>query len=384
MTLILGCVTRDLAIQVADRRLALSDGRILDDDANKMTLFDGRVAFSYTGLAGLEGLRTDLWLANVLQRPDCTSLDKALDVLRTAATDAVRRLTLPASLTRIAFVGIGWSIRAPDNQTIPLVCHVSNFHDENGTVLSHALADFRLGVYFPRLNEPFVVTAFGQPPPTNVALKCRWLLRHHVKRQSSPRKLLDILVATVRDAAKMNKAVGKGLLSAVIPRVSVSRRLPFVLTEDGSTGNEVVSFRTWSGADDYNAVYRPHFAGPRPVLSNYSAGTLGSGGISFGDGTFTISYPCFYFTNEARTVLLTSNSDGKKYLTVFTERDAADAKDVVSGVKVVRLQIESPEGFARLLNAVRRDFDGVCFNPGIEGKCRLVPTDRLLGALGSD
>jgi len=384
MTLILSCVTRDCALQVADRRLIRPDGHIHDEDANKMTLFDGRVAFGYTGLAVLKGRRTDLWLAKVLQRSSCTSLDRALDVLKTAAADAVRGLTLPASLTRIAFVGIGWSIRAPDNRTIPLVCHVSNFHDENGTVLSHALADFRLGVYFPRPNEPFVVTAIGQRLPDIVAVKCRSLLRHHVKHQAPPGKLLDILVTAVRETAEVNQAVGKSLLSAVIPQVAVSQRLPFVLTEDGSPGNEIVSFRTWSAAKDYNAVYRPHFAGPRPVVSNFSAGTLGSGRITFGDGTFTISYPCFYFTNEARTVLLTSTVEGKKYLTVITERDAAEAMQVVGGVRTVRLQIEWPEQFAALLQSVREQFEGVCFNPGINGKTRAVPIGAMLQALTSD
>lgn len=381
MTLILSCITRDYAVQVADRRLVGSDGRIYDDDANKMTLFDGRIAFSYTGLAVLKGQQTDLWLANVLQKPACSSVDKSLQVLKVAAADAVRGLSLSGALTRIAFVGIGWSVLAPDNRTIPIVCRVSNFHDENGTVLAHASDDFRQDICVPQPNEPFFVTTTGQALPGAVALKCRSLLRHHVKRQSPPAKLLDILVRAVRETAQGNKAVGKSLLSAVIPREAVSQRSPFILTKDGSPGEQVVSFRTWSAANDYNAVYRPHFAGPRPVVSNFSAGTLGSGGISFGEGTFTISYPCFYFTNEARTVLLTTTADGKKYLTVMTERDAAEAMQIVSGVKTVRLQIESPEQFAALLGSVQKQFDGVCFNPAIKDKTRSLPMYAMLQAL---
>ena len=383
MTLIVSCITRDCAFQVADRRLILSTGGVFDDDSNKMTLFDGRIAFSYTGLASLEGKRTDLWLTNLLRRPECSSADKALHILKSAAAYAAGKIALPKELKRIAFVGIGWSIPAGQKRTVPLICRVSNFHSQDGTVLSSGSDEFRHDICFPRRNLPYALITTGHALPDTVALKCHWLLRHHVKIRSAHAQLLKILVRAVRETAEENEAGGKDLLSVIVLRIAVSHSTPYILTNDGSPSEDLVSFRTWSNRNDYNAVYRPNFAGPRPVASNFTAGTLGSGSIAFGDGTFTISYPCFYFTNEARTVLLTSHPGGMKCLSVYTERENTDAMQVVAGVKTVRFQIESPEDFAALLQSVRQDFEGVCFNPTISGKCRSVPIDAMFQALAA-
>ncbi len=56
MTLVLNCLTHDYLFQVSDRRLVrLPDYEIIDDDANKNVFYCGHVAFSYTGLAEIEG-----------------------------------------------------------------------------------------------------------------------------------------------------------------------------------------------------------------------------------------------------------------------------------------------------------------------------------------
>lgn len=358
-----------------------SDGSVYDDDTNKMTLFDGRIAFSYTGLAFLEGKRTDLWLRDLLQRPECSSADKGIHLLKTAATEALRGIKIPEELKRIAFVGMGWSLVAAHTHALPLICRVSNFHTEDGSVLPHASDEFRQAVSLLRPNERFALMATGQSLPAGLARKCRWLVRHHVKKGSGPGKLLDILVKVVRECADNSSAVGKSLLSAVIPRQAVFHRTSFILTEDGPPSGGLVSFRTWPDGEDYNAVYRPNFAGQRPVASNFQAGVLGSGSISFGDSSFTITYPCFYLTNEARTVLLTSKAAGMKCLSVYTEREVVEKMHEVGGVKTVCHQIESAEDFTALLRAVEQDFQGVFFNPAIEGKCCSLTIGAMIRSL---
>ena len=73
MTLILSCIAKDYIVQVSDRRLSLVTrvgGRLnvkpIEDKSNKAVVFCGALSFAYTGLANLQGKKTDVWLLDVL------------------------------------------------------------------------------------------------------------------------------------------------------------------------------------------------------------------------------------------------------------------------------------------------------------------------------
>jgi hypothetical protein len=69
MTLVLGCLSQSYAIQVSDRRITrLSDRAVLEDDRNKGTLIGSNFGLGYSGLAKLEGMNTDVSLAEVAPR----------------------------------------------------------------------------------------------------------------------------------------------------------------------------------------------------------------------------------------------------------------------------------------------------------------------------
>jgi hypothetical protein len=74
MTLILSLATPEFVVQISDRRLTYRDGkgfiRVADDDANKLTVFRGQMAFGFTGLAHIGSQRTDTWLARALASLD--------------------------------------------------------------------------------------------------------------------------------------------------------------------------------------------------------------------------------------------------------------------------------------------------------------------------
>jgi len=66
VTLIVTAATKDFIFQVADTKLTNIDGTSFDDVLVKTTLvdcYDVKVSISYTGLAFIEGQRTDIWLA---------------------------------------------------------------------------------------------------------------------------------------------------------------------------------------------------------------------------------------------------------------------------------------------------------------------------------
>ena len=68
MTMLLACLTDELVYQVSDRRLTdvASSNVVVDDESNKAVVVDGRMVFTYTGLAKIGSERTDLWLARVI------------------------------------------------------------------------------------------------------------------------------------------------------------------------------------------------------------------------------------------------------------------------------------------------------------------------------
>src|SRR2546426_7125116 len=107
MTLVLSCLTQNFVVQVSDKRVTrISDGALVDDRRNKGTQYCTQMAFSYSGLAELGGINTDVWLANILA--SASSLNDAVKILRDKATEEFRQVHLPNCAKRHAFVGVGW------------------------------------------------------------------------------------------------------------------------------------------------------------------------------------------------------------------------------------------------------------------------------------
>lgn len=70
MTLIITAATKDYVIQVADTKLTKKNGEFYDDRLVKTTIvhcIDSKLVLSYTGLAFLNGIRTDKWITRVLR-----------------------------------------------------------------------------------------------------------------------------------------------------------------------------------------------------------------------------------------------------------------------------------------------------------------------------
>ncbi len=121
MTLILSCLTPACVIQVSDRRLSnVESRRALPGEFNKAVCFTNRIAFSYTGLAKIDGKDTDEWLADALASGD--DENECLMAVRDRATEAFARLQAPLALKTHAFVGVGWDKPARDEPWRPWIC----------------------------------------------------------------------------------------------------------------------------------------------------------------------------------------------------------------------------------------------------------------------
>lgn len=120
MTLNISCATHEYAVQVSDRRLT-KDRKVVEDDANKIVLFCGRMAFSYTGLAEIGKEKTDIWLTRILADPKCQSLSDAVRTIKTRATESFQDVPWSKAQKRHAFVGIGWTNAAGKEVFQPIV-----------------------------------------------------------------------------------------------------------------------------------------------------------------------------------------------------------------------------------------------------------------------
>jgi hypothetical protein len=123
MTLVLACLTENLVVVGADRRLTTLPGELHDDYASKMLIFQGRAAFAYTGLATLDGRPTDEWLADELRQH--THLEPLFESLSTRATLALARSASPDK--RFAVLAVGWVTFRRRTPRLPTVVIASNF-----------------------------------------------------------------------------------------------------------------------------------------------------------------------------------------------------------------------------------------------------------------
>ena len=222
MTLIINCATHEYAVQVSDRRLT-KGGKVVEDDANKIVLFCGRMAFSYTGLAEIGKEKTDIWLTKILADPKCQSLSDAVRTIKARATESFQHVPWSKTQKRHAFVGIGWTNVAGKKIFQPIVCRISNFHDTKGTCLNEAQDQFAASIYILGEKDPFTLMSVGQFLPIGEPTELRRLIRRGLAKRVGPQAITRFLVDVVRKAATANTAVGENLLAVSLPRSPVER-----------------------------------------------------------------------------------------------------------------------------------------------------------------
>jgi len=222
MTCLLSVVTPDALIQISDRRLTLPDGTMFDDNANKVILFDGRMAIAYAGLSQIVGVQTDLWLVRVLTNPPIRSLARAIYAIRDRATAAFRgwaRRPSDKAHHRLVFSFIGWA-RLPDRPDLHVVVgFISNCHDRDGTLQPTARDDF--SIYRETLEPGRFHGMLAPAVPLSTAEYDRL-----VERNQTAENLEDHvvnLVTAVREVALRDTSVSTNVLAVTIPRAVVEQ-----------------------------------------------------------------------------------------------------------------------------------------------------------------
>ncbi len=272
MTLVLSCATQDYLVQACDRRLITNRGDLVDDNANKAVLFTNRLAFSYTGLANIGSERTDLWLTKTLAALPTGSLSDAIRAVRSKATEAFKHISLPSGLKRHAFVGAGWTRARVEEPLQPLLCLVSNFHDRQGETFAEDRDEFTTVVQILSSKNQLGFLAIGQALPGNRHTVLWRNLRRCAQHKVSPNLLVRFLVDEITEVSNSNKAVGRGILSVVLPRSIADSHE--VVVVGGSPVPGMATFQYYPADRHDGIVYGPNVAGPGFGATNFRAGNL--------------------------------------------------------------------------------------------------------------
>lgn len=228
MTLILSCITPDYAILVADRRnMALEKYAIVEDDRSKIVLYCQQVAFAYTGLAEIEGLKTDHWLLDKLMPiREIPQMPLAAVCAKIAyhATQAFQKPPLslfPRPFLRHAFIGVGWF---PGTRLKPVsfLVSISNALNDEGEWLAEAKDTFTVNLHSTGSELPFELCAAGELNKRK-RIELMRLLRKCVCKGTGPKPIADTFAATIREKAAANPRVGSALLLASIPKGVIAR-----------------------------------------------------------------------------------------------------------------------------------------------------------------
>jgi hypothetical protein len=246
MTLSLSMVTPRFVMQVTDRLVTTSPGNKFDQTSNKNVIFVARnavVTIGYSGLAYLNDVTTDEWIAKVLvgiepsrQDNDLTKgirfggkiskgyeIGNAIEQVQISAENALSKENIPAQSKMLEIIFTGWQWRRKPNRIIwrPIAYGVL-LKSKRGKIVSSVFGLKRYwhfeGIVREKLGLrwPFRLL---QIPVANT--KPDLLTRSLIKRLSpvakDPEKVRQILVNEIKSRSQTQQTIGKDCMCIYIP-----------------------------------------------------------------------------------------------------------------------------------------------------------------------
>lgn len=280
MTLVLTCLTRDAIFQVSDRRLTRSAPpfEIVDDEANKAVVVEGRVVFGYTGLARIQTERTDDWLARVIGSESTNDMAQIARRIKDAATQEFVRMNLPAQFKYHAFQGAGWFRLKGEDYLRPGTIVIDNgFDHRTWTALPSPLAEFRVSTSFPeKMRGECVLSSIGFVPSAEEKAAIVRLVRKCVKhRHSTFRTVLHALINSMRWLSSRHWSIGPGLMAVCLPKkcVQILEESGQVMMLAGPPTDYAATF-LYVSATGSTTIFGPHFVGDGSIAMNFRARTV--------------------------------------------------------------------------------------------------------------
>lgn len=231
-------------MQVSDRRVSIlapftiRNGHLfreyipLDDNTNKAIWWNGRIALSYTGLASIAGMRTDVWITKTLAK--FPTFQEGIEGLQNEATSYFQKYEpYHPQQGFLAFVGMGWSDKSSELQGLPFLFLISNFHDALAKPLEFRQSKFIASFGTISDSQDVLLYVTGQPLFKHEYYGLTRYIRIALKKHASPQLILQLLAGTIRDVANHNSAVGKNLMMISLPK---NKESPTIKLPNGQIG----------------------------------------------------------------------------------------------------------------------------------------------------
>jgi hypothetical protein len=241
MTLILTLVATNKIVQVSDRRLTLNR-ETCDSSANRLVCVgcdDAHFSIGYTGVAEIDGQRTDYWLVDQISSIFSSGHQDVLAVykaLAEKATSAVSRLRYKGRLVHPQGRGLTLALagyRVMSETTVPFLAYISNVALDASSPFEVQARFFRKGwIFDPRPSADrqmlYINGAEGAftagDKPANTILKQYWETKRSLSKidlgyRPESRTTAEILAWLVRQATKHPRYgpyIGPDCLSVVL------------------------------------------------------------------------------------------------------------------------------------------------------------------------
>lgn len=275
MTLILSLATKNYIVQVSDRRLTIGNGpfqgRLVDDDSNKVTLFCNRMSFAYTGLASINGKRTDYWLVDILSKISSNSLSDACNMIVNSATSEFAKIR-NNKIKKQAFVGVGWTRSGLDEPIKPIICNISNALNDQLNWLPEAEDKFVLRYSVLNGNDCYLFSQTGLHLPHRIIRPLTQNINKLVKKEIGPYSLGRLLAEAVWNAAKNNETIGSNLLLVSMPRAALESNSGIVIAS--MPDEKVNSFMYLNPSRNDGIVFGPNYVCNGSGITNFQSGPI--------------------------------------------------------------------------------------------------------------
>jgi hypothetical protein len=274
MTYVLACLTRNIVYQVSDRRLTTIEPpyKLFDDESNKAVVVNGRISFAYTGLAAVEGIRTDLWLARVIGEGATNNMREVAERIQARATMAFSRLNVPTQSKRHAFQGVGFFRLLGESQDTPGVITIDNAIDkESGEWLKEALPTFQIKTHFQRLfpGKCFLTSVGVMPSQPERRAILRHVLRPLKHRNATDRAVTHALANAVRWISTRHSAVGAGMMAIKLMKDRID-----AADQSGNYSMRAGEDFVYISASGHTRVFGPNLVFGRMVMAGFEGGSL--------------------------------------------------------------------------------------------------------------
>lgn len=229
MTLIVSLMTDRFVALVSDMRVTwIQGGRVtaIQDTDVKAFLIADRFLMGFTGVARIDGLRTEAWVADLVKNVRPTEYFRAIATGTQALFNRFKLQGQPHS-----FLAVGYANRSSDGRLVPCRILVTN-HPATvgfGADTRNLCDDFvvraeQLG------NRRWSLATVGAHVPRKAEAELSRFLRPLVKHEVTPLRTVDSLVQLVDFVAERDVTVGSQQIIATMARAAVptaSCAIPF-------------------------------------------------------------------------------------------------------------------------------------------------------------